>query len=278
MDPDKVVALGAAIQAGMLNGQARQVTLVDVNPLSLGIETQGGVFATIIRRNTPIPVSRGQLFTNAADDQTSVSVNVLQGEREMAAYNISLGQFELTDIEPQPRGEARVEVTFDIDANGIAHVSAHDLQTGAEKRVRVGASARLSQQDMQRMLADARDHAQSDRREREEVLAAIRAENLIRAARLLEDRARDLPAPNLAGKELAAVQEAVCLVKGALAQGEPESIGAAAVELEKALPRLEHRLKANEKTGGETRSVPAMSEAIPPDTVDYSSRQKGVPR
>jgi len=260
LDPDRVVALGAAIQAGVLSGWVREVTLVDVNPLSLGIETQGGVFATVIGRNTPIPASRGQLFTNAQDDQASVNIHVLQGERAMAGYNISLGQFELTDIEPQPRGEARIEVTFDIDANGIAHVSAQDLHTGTQKRIRVDSSARLSREDIQRMLTDARAHAQADRREREEVLAAIRAENLIRAAQLLEDQARQHPAPHLVQGELTAAQQAVCQVREALAEGRHEPIQAASIELEATLRRLQHALKATQDAGGETRPLVSACE------------------
>ena len=251
IDPDRVVALGAAIQAGILSGQVREVTLVDVNPLSLGIEAQGGVFAKIIERNTPIPASRGQLFTNAQDHQASVNVHMLQGERTMAASNISLGQFELTDIEPQPRGEAKIEVTFDIDANGMAHVSAQDLQTGNQKRIRVDSACRLSQEDIQRMLAEARANAQSDRREREEVLTAIRAENLIRAAELLAEQARELPGPHLAQEELAVVQQTVRQVKEALADGKHKSIVAASMRLEKAIKRLDQAMTANQHATGE---------------------------
>ena len=129
IDPDKVVAMGAAIQAGVLAGQVRNVTLVDVTPLSLGIETQGGLFARVIERNTPVPTTKSRLFTNARDNQTAMEVHVLQGERELAADNMTLGRFELAGITPQARGEAKVEVAFDIDANGIIHVSATDLQT-----------------------------------------------------------------------------------------------------------------------------------------------------
>jgi len=258
-----VVALGAAIKAGVLTGQLRDVTLVDVNPLSLGIETQGGVFASIIGRNTPIPASQGQLFTNSHDNQTSVNIHVLQGERAMAACNISLGQFELTDIEPQPRGEARVEVTFDIDANGMAHVSAQDLQTGQQKRIRVDSAARLSQEDIQRMLADARAHAQSDHREREEVVTAIRAENLIRAAQLLEDQAGEHPTPHVVQEQLAAMHKAACQVREALAEGGQEPMQVATTTLEKALRRLQHALKANEDVRGETRPLVPACDAQP---------------
>ena len=252
IDPDKVVALGAAIQAGVLSGRVTGVTLVDVNPLSLGIETQGGVFAKIIERNAPIPASRSQLFTNARDNQTSVNVHLLQGEREMAAYNISLGQFELTDIEPQPRGEARIEVSFDVDANGMAHVSAHDLQTGNQKRIRVDSAGRLSQENIQRMLAEAQGQAQSDRREKEEVIAAIRAENLIRAAAPLAEQSRACgTGPHIAQEELAAAQQAVSQVKVALADGRQKPIQVASARLEKALRHLDQALKANQSATGE---------------------------
>lgn len=251
IDPDKVIALGAAIQAGVLSGEVREVTLVDVNPLSLGIETQGGVFTKIIERNTPIPVSQGQLFTNARDGQTTVELHVLQGEREMAEFNISLGQFELIELEPQPRGEARIEVTFDIDANGMAHVSACDLQTDKQKRIRIDSATRLSEGDVQQMLTEARAQAQSDRREKEEVLTAIRGENLIRAATLVEEQAGALASTQVDQEELIIIQQAVHRVKEALAEGLHESIQAESAALEKAIKRLDQVLKAGPPATGE---------------------------
>ena len=181
IDPDKVVALGAAIQAGVLAGQVHNVTLVDVTPLSLGIETQGELFARIIHRNTPIPTTKSKLFTNAQEDQTMVEIHVLQGERELAQDNITLDRFALHDIEPQPRGEARIEVVFDIDTNGMVHVSGIDLQQDTVKRIRVEAACQPSTEQVERMLTESREKMESDRRRRGEIEAALRGENLILA-------------------------------------------------------------------------------------------------
>ena len=249
VDPDKVVALGAAIQAGVLAGQVRKVTLVDVTPLSLGIETQGGLFARVIERNTPVPTRNSRLFTNARDDQTVMEVHVLQGEREMAADNMALGEFDLVGITPQVRGEAKVEVVFDIDANGIIHVSATDLQTDTSRRIRVEAAVRPSEETVGRLLADSRTAMEADRRKREEVEAAIRAENLIRAAEQLIDEASRI-APDQAPAQAPAVQllqeaaeTAVSAVRDALAGGETEIIVAAGKALEASLKKLSAAIK-----------------------------------
>ena len=155
--------MGAAIQAGVLDGQVRNVTLVDVTPLSLVIESLGGLFARVIERNTPVPATKSRLFTNARDDQTAIEVHVLQGERELAADNVTLGRFDLTGITPQARGEAKVEVAFDVDANGMIHVSATDLQTDASRRIRVEAADGPSPEAVERMLADSRHGGWRDR-------------------------------------------------------------------------------------------------------------------
>ena len=246
VDPDKVVALGAAIQAGVLAGQVRKVTLVDVTPLSLGIETQGGLFARVIERNTPVPTRNSRLFTNARDDQTVMEVHVLQGEREMAADNMALGEFDLVGITPQVRGEAKVEVVFDIDANGIIHVSATDLQTDTSRRIRVEATVRPSEETVGRLLADSRTRMEADRRKREEVEAAIRAENLIRAAEQLIDEASQIAPAQAAAEQLLqeAAETAVSAVRDALASGETEIIVASGKALEASLKKLNAAIKA----------------------------------
>jgi molecular chaperone DnaK len=167
VNPDEVVAIGAAIQAGVLSGDVKDVLLLDVTPLSLGIETKGGVFTRLIDRNTTIPTRKSEIFSTAEDNQPSVEVHVLQGEREMATYNKSLGKFQLTGIPPAPRGIPQVEVTFDIDADGILHVSAKDLGTGTEQKIEIKAGSGLSDQDIDQMVKDAESHAAEDQRLRE---------------------------------------------------------------------------------------------------------------
>src|SRR5207302_8792346 len=169
VNPDEVVAVGAAIQAGVLRGEVKDVLLLDVTPLSLGVETQGGVMTVLIPRNTTIPTSKTETFTTAADGQTSVEVHVLQGERPMAAENKSLGRFVLDGILPAPRGAPQIEVTFDIDANGILNVSAKDKATGKEQRVVIQASSGLSEAEIQKMDREAEVHAAQDARRREEI-------------------------------------------------------------------------------------------------------------
>jgi molecular chaperone DnaK len=167
VNPDEVVAVGAAIQAGVLAGDVKDVLLLDVTPLSLGIETKGGVFTRLIDRNTTIPTRKSEIFSTAEDNQPSVEVHVLQGEREMATYNKSLGKFQLTGIPPAPRGIPQIEVTFDIDADGILHVSAKDLGTGTEQKIEIKAGSGLSEQDIEQMVKDAESHAAEDKRQRE---------------------------------------------------------------------------------------------------------------
>jgi molecular chaperone DnaK len=167
VNPDEVVAVGAAIQAGVLAGDVKDVLLLDVTPLSLGIETKGGVFTRLIERNTTIPTRKSEIFSTAEDSQPSVEVHVLQGEREMATYNKSLGKFQLTGIPPAPRGIPQIEVTFDIDADGILHVSAKDLGTGTEQKIEIKAGSGLSEQDIDQMVKDAESHAAEDKRQRE---------------------------------------------------------------------------------------------------------------
>jgi molecular chaperone DnaK len=178
VNPDEVVAVGAAIQAGVLAGDVKDVLLLDVTPLTLGIETKGGVMTKLIERNTTIPTRKSEVFSTAEDNQPSVEIHVLQGEREMAMYNKSLGKFQLTGIPPAPRGIPQIEVTFDIDANGILNVSARDKESGKEQRVTISESTNLDQSDIERMVSDAESHADEDRRRREEIDARNELDSL----------------------------------------------------------------------------------------------------
>ena len=254
IDPDQVVALGAAIQAGVLAGQVRNVTLVDVTPLSLGIETQGELFARIIHRNTPIPTTKSKLFTNAMDDQTAMEIHVLQGERELAPDNMTLDRFELCDITPQRRGEARMEVAFNVDANGMVHVSATDLQTETTKRIRVAAACQPPAEEVARMLGESREKTESDRRRRGEIEAALRGENLILAlGKLVGDMdlshtvdgvdIRETP-DRAVRQAIEAAENGAAQVRAAMADGRLERITSADETLEAQLKRLDRVIKA----------------------------------
>lgn len=220
INPDEVVALGAAIQAGMLLGLIDKAILLDVIPLSLGIETQGGLFARIIRRNTPLPASEARVFTTAADNQTSVDIHILQGERELAQDNISLGQFQLQGIPPLRRGEPRIEVSFDVDVDGIVHVSATDLLSENSESLTVVSSKGLPTEKVQRMIDEAESGAEGDREKREEIEAAIQADNAIAAAQMALE---ELYASEKV-ERTEEIERAVLKVKGALATGQIEEI------------------------------------------------------
>jgi molecular chaperone DnaK len=179
VNPDEAVAVGAAIQGGILGGDVKDVLLLDVTPLSLGIETKGGVMTRLITRNTTIPTRKSQIFSTATDGQTAVSIQVLQGEREMAAQNRTLGRFDLVGIPPAPMGIPQIEVTFDIDANGIVHVSAKDLGTGKEQKIRIESSSGLSNTDIDRMIKEAELHAEEDKKEKEKAEVRNEADNMI---------------------------------------------------------------------------------------------------
>jgi len=179
VNPDEVVAVGAAIQAGVITGEVKDILLVDVTPLSLGLETYGGVMTTLIPRNTPIPYKKCEVFTTASDNQTEVEIHVLQGERPMAKDNKSLGRFTLTGIPPAPRGVPQIEVCFDIDVDGILHVTAKDKATGKEQSIKIQASGGLSKEDIEKMVKEAQMHAEEDRKNKELIEARNRLDSLI---------------------------------------------------------------------------------------------------
>jgi len=227
INPDECVAIGAAIQGGVLSGDVKDLVLLDVTPLSLGIETYGGVFTKLIERNTTIPTKKSQVFSTAADGQTSVEVHVLQGEREMAAYNKTLGRFQLTGIPPAPRGIPQIEVTFDIDANGIVHVSAKDMATGNEQNVSITASTNLSEEDIQKAVKDAEAHASEDKKKKEEVEVKNNAESLVYSSQKTLDELGD----KISGEEKAKVEAEIENVKKALETNNVDTIKEATEKL-----------------------------------------------
>jgi molecular chaperone DnaK len=224
VNPDEVVAVGASLQAGVLKGEVKDVLLLDVTPLSLGIETKGGIMTKLIERNTTIPTRRSEIFTTAEDNQPSVTVQVYQGEREIAAYNKKLGMFELTGLPPAPRGVPQIEVAFDIDANGIMHVSAKDLGTGKEQKMTVTGGSALPKDDIDRMVREAEQHAEEDRKRREAAETRNQGEQLVYSTeKLLKDNAEQIPADaksetetalaelkeKLRGEDTAAIRQAI---------------------------------------------------------------------
>jgi len=229
INPDEVVALGAAIQANILTGKVKDVVLLDVTPLSLGIETEGGIIAKIIERNTTIPASRSQIFTTAKDNQAQVDIHVLQGERLLAGDNISLGRFELCDIPPGQRGQAQIEVTFHIDANGILQVKALDLHTDNEKSIQISCSSRLGKDEIDKMIQDARAHAKDDQARIEEIQIGIRAESMIQAARVVLEEGEDL----IDKSDVEKIEKLILAIKTTLSKGEYEETRAKVGELRK---------------------------------------------
>ncbi len=238
INPDECVAIGAAIQGGVLSGDVKDLVLLDVTPLSLGIETYGGVFTKLIERNTTIPTKKSQVFSTAGDGQTSVEVHVLQGEREMAAYNKTLGRFQLTGIPPAPRGVPQIEVTFDIDANGIVHVSAKDQATGNEQKVSITASTNLSEDDINQAIKDAEAHAAEDKKRKEEIEVRNNAESLVYNSQKTLDELGD----KVSGEEKAKVEAEVDNVKKALEGTNVDEIKDATEKLTKVFYELSEKL------------------------------------
>ncbi len=240
INPDECVAIGAAIQGGVQSGEVKDVLLLDVTPLSLGIETLGGVFTRIIDRNTTIPVSKSQVFSTAADNQSSVEVHVLQGEREMAAYNTTLGRFNLDGIRPAPRGVPQIEVKFDIDSNGIVNVTAKDLGTGKSQNITITSSTNMSKEDIDKAVREAEQYAEQDKKQKEAVDTKNTADSMIFQAEKFLDEAKDkLPESDLTG-----VKGAVEGVRGVLNSGDVDRIKDETKKLETELQALAQKLSA----------------------------------
>lgn len=261
VNPDEVVAVGAAIQAGVLKGEVKDVLLLDVTPLSLGIETKGGVMTKLIERNTTIPTRRTEVFTTADDNQPSVEINVLQGEREMASYNTSLGKFQLVDLPPAQRGMPQIEVTFDIDANGIVHVSAKDRATNKEQSMTVTNSSSLSKDKINEMIRDAEAHAEEDRRRRDEAEIRNNADSLVyQTEKVLREQG-----DKVSEEEKQAVEGPLAAVKAAISGNDLEQIKSATETLTIASQAFSQKLyesaaRDNEATGSSASGASASGD------------------
>jgi molecular chaperone DnaK len=253
VNPDEVVAIGAAIQGGVLAGEVKDVLLLDVTPLSLGIETLGGVMTTLIGRNTTIPTKKTEVFSTAEDNQTTVEIHVLQGEREMAVDNRTIGRFQLTGIPPAPRGIPQIEVTFDIDANGILHVHAKDKATGKEQRIRIEASSGLDEGEIERMLKEAEAHAAEDRKRRERVEARNRADTLVYQT---EKNLKELEA-KIPGDQKAKLEASIERTREALKKDDDDEVKAAMDELQQRWHQIAQEVYQASAAGGAGAEGPA---------------------
>ncbi len=285
VNPDEVVAVGAAVQAGVLGGDVKDLLLLDVTPLSLGIETLGGVFTKLIERNTTIPTRKSEIFSTAADNQTSVEVHVLQGERSMAKDNRTLGKFHLVGIPPAPRGVPQIEVTFDIDANGIVNVSAKDLGTNKEQKITITASSGLTKDEIEKMTKDADSHSEEDRKYREEVEAKNKADNLVYSTeKLLKENREKIP-----DGDAKSIESAIEDCRKAIADGGIDRINRTMEQLTKATHKVADILykQAGAQAGGEpgtegpasgsgtgSASKPAEGEVIDAEYVDVDDKKK----
>jgi len=259
VNPDEVVAMGAAIQGGILGGDVKDVLLLDVTPLSLGIETLGGISTKLIERNTTIPTRKSQIFSTAADSQTAVSIHVLQGEREMASQNRTLGKFDLIGLPAAPRGVPQIEVAFDIDANGIVHVSAKDLGTGKEQKIRIESSSGISDADIEKMVKDAEMHAEEDKKEREKIEVRNEADNLLYST---EKSLKDY-GDKISEEDKSNIEKAMEELKSAISSDDIETIKAKTEALQQAAYKLaEEMYKANASQGeGASEEAPTDSQS-----------------
>ncbi len=280
VNPDEVVAIGAAIQGGVLKGDVKDVLLLDITPLSLGIETLGGVFTKLIEKNTTIPTKKSQIFSTAADNQPAVSIHVLQGEREMATYNKTLGRFELIGIPTAPRGIPQIEVTFDIDANGIVSVSAKDLGTGKEQSIKITASSGLSEEEIERLIKDAELHTEEDRKKRELVDARNAADSLIYSTEKSLKEAGEKLDPGTKGE----IENAISKLKGAMGGEDTSEIKRLSEELIQVSHKIaevlyaqaaQSQTQAGPETGpGETESAKKDEEVVDADFEEVKDDSK----
>jgi len=264
VNPDEVVAVGAAIQAGVLAGEVKDILLLDVTPLSLGVETLGGVMTTLIPRNTTIPVRKSEIFSTASDNQTAVDIHVLQGERPLAADNMSLGRFRLDGIPPAPRGIPQIEVTFDIDANGILHVTAKDKATGKEQKVTITASTNLNKEDIERMVQEARQHEAEDRKRRELIEARNNADNLIyQTEKALRELGDKVPAA-----ERATIESKINDLKQAIQGEDINRIRQASDQVQNAFHALSQQLYAQAQPQAQAAGGPSTPPPADGDVID----------